>query len=172
LYHEQVGYLAPEMLVPNAISTKCDIYSYGMVLLELVGGRRNLMLVIDEESQERRSSYFPKIVREKMLHGDIMEVVDKSLININEAIKEEEVTVLTRLALWCIQENPKLRPDMKVVVEILEGRTPVDVPPESSMFVLNFLDVQPQCCISCQVREDEDALLSSNTLSISVQSGR
>jgi serine/threonine protein kinase len=172
LYHEQVGYLAPEMLVPNAISTKCDIYSYGMVLLELVGGRRNLMSVIDEESQQRRSSYFPKIVREKMLHGHIMEVVDKSIVNINEEIKEEEVTVLSRLALWCIQENPALRPDMREVVEILVGHTPVRVPPESSMFVVNFMDVQPQCCISCQAREDEGALLSSNALSISIQSGR
>lgn len=129
------------------------------------------MLVTDGENQQRRSSYFPKIVREKMLHGDIMDVVDKSLVN-NEEIKEDEVTILTRLALWCIQENPMLRPIMTEVVEMLEGRMPVHVPPESSMFVMNFLDVEPQCCISCQAREEEAALMSANTLSISIQSGR
>jgi hypothetical protein len=100
-----------------------------------------------------------------MIHGDIMDVVDEILVN-------KEVIVLTRLALWCIQENPTLRPNMIDVVDILEGRTPVHVPPETSMFVVNFLDVEPQCCISCQAREKKDALMSANALSISIQSGR
>ncbi|XP_078161355.1 putative receptor-like protein kinase At5g20050 isoform X2 [Carex rostrata] len=170
-----VGYLAPEMLVPNAISTKSDVYSYGMVLLELVGGRRNLVFVVDEETQERRNSYFPKIVREKMVQGELMEVVDKSLMK-NEEIREE-VTVLSRLALWCIQENPMLRPSMTEVVEMLEGRTPVHVPPESSMFMVNFLDVQvqPPQSSSTFARahvNHEAALMSANNLSISIQSGR
>lgn len=166
-----VGYLAPEMLVLDAISTKSDVYSYGMVLLELVGGRRNLMVVVDGESRQRRNLYFPKIVREKMMYGLIMEVVDKSLVK-SEVIREEDVTVLIRLALWCIQENPTLRPSMIEVVEMPEGRTPVHVPPESSMYVMNFLDAESQCCTSGQAREEEVAPMSANTLSISIQSGR
>jgi serine/threonine protein kinase len=169
--HGKVGYLAPEMLVPNAISTKSDIYSYGMVLFELVGGRRNLMVVVDGGSQQRRRSYFPKIVREKMMQGQLMEVVDESVAK-NEDIEEEQVTVLTRLALWCIQENPILRPGMIEVVEMLEGRIPVDVPPESPMFVVNFLDEESQSSTSYQAREEDPALMSANTLSISIQSGR
>ncbi|XP_078182127.1 putative receptor-like protein kinase At5g20050 [Carex rostrata] len=165
-----VGYLAPEMLVPNAISTKSDVYSYGMVLLELLGGRRNFMFVVDGETQQRRSSYFPQIVREKMMQGELMEVVDMSLVK-NEEISEEEVTVLCRLALWCIQENPMLRPTMTEAVEMLEGRTPVHVPPESSMFMMNFLDVQPSSIFG-RTREDEATLMSANALSISIQSGR
>ncbi|XP_078154430.1 putative receptor-like protein kinase At5g20050 [Carex rostrata] len=166
-----VGYLAPEMLVPNAISTKSDIYSYGMVLFELVGGRRNLILVMDGETPQRRNSYFPKIVRDKMMQGELMEVVDQSLIK-NEEIREEEVTILTRLALWCIQENPILRPGMTEVVEMLEGHTPVHVPPESSMFVVNFLDGDSSSGAFAQDKEDEATIMSANTLSISIQSGR
>ncbi|XP_078154432.1 putative receptor-like protein kinase At5g20050 [Carex rostrata] len=166
-----VGYLAPEMLVPNAISTKSDVYSYGMVLFELVGGRRNLILVMDGETQQRRNSYFPKIVREKMMQGELMEVVDQSLIK-NEEIREDEVTILTRLALWCIQENPILRPGMTEVVEMLEGRTPVHVPPESSMFVVNFLDGDSSSGAFARAKEDEATIMSANTLSISIQSGR
>jgi serine/threonine protein kinase len=63
----QIGYLPPEMLVPNVTSTKSDVYSYGMVLLELVGGRRNFMTVVDIESQQTQRSYFPNIVREKTM---------------------------------------------------------------------------------------------------------
>ncbi|XP_078154425.1 putative receptor-like protein kinase At5g20050 [Carex rostrata] len=167
-----VGYLAPEMLVPNAISTKSDVYSYGMVLFELVGGRRNLITVMDGETQQRRNSYFPKIVREKMMQGELMEVVDQSLIK-NEEIREEEVTILTRLALWCIQENPILRPGMTEVVEMLERRTPVHVPPESSMFVVNFLDGDTHSgAFARGDEEDEAIIMSANTLSISIQSGR
>ncbi|KAJ4802448.1 Receptor protein kinase [Rhynchospora pubera] len=164
-----IGYLAPEMLVPNAISTKSDVYSYGMVLLELIGGRRNFLLVIDKENQQRQNSYFPKIVREKMMQGKVMEVVDQSLARIEE-ISEEEVSMLVRLALWCIQGNPELRPSMTEVVEMLEGRMPVHMPPESSMYVVNFLDGERQC--STQAREDDPDLMSANTLSISIQSGR
>ena len=169
---KQVGYLPPEMLVPNAISTKSDIYSYGMVLFELVGGRRNLILVMDGETQQRRNSYFPKIVREKMMQGELMEVVDQSLITYEE-MREEEVTILTRLALWCIQENPILRPGMTEVVEMLEGRTPVHVPPESSMFVVNFLDGDSSSGAFARAdKEDETPIMSANSLSISIQSGR
>ncbi|XP_078161356.1 putative receptor-like protein kinase At5g20050 [Carex rostrata] len=106
-----VGYLPPEMMMPNAISTKSDVYSYGMVVLELIGGRRNLMILVDGETQQRRGTYFPKIVQEKMMQGELMEVVDETLSK-NEDIREEEVVILTRLALWCIQENPMLRPNM------------------------------------------------------------
>ncbi|KAJ4802449.1 Receptor protein kinase [Rhynchospora pubera] len=164
------GYLAPEMLVPHAISTKSDVYSYGMVLFELVGGRKNFMLVVDGESRQRQSSYFPQIVREKMVQGKLMEVVDESLVR-NEEIREEEVSVLVRLALWCIQGNPELRPSMTEVVEMLEGRMPVPVPPESSMFVFNFLDVEEQYSISIRAPEDEFAQIPAHTLSISIQSG-
>jgi hypothetical protein len=159
------------MLVPNAISTKADVYSYGMVLLELVGGRRNFMLVEDRESQQRRGSYFPKIAREKMMQGELMEAVDKSLVR-SEELSEEEVTVLVRLALWCIQENLELRPTMMEVVEMLEGRIPVHVPPESSMFMLNFVNMELECSMDSRAEVDEVALMSANTLSISVQSGR
>ncbi|KAJ3691241.1 hypothetical protein LUZ61_020405 [Rhynchospora tenuis] len=165
-----VGYLAPEMLVPHAISMKSDVYSYGMVLLELVGGRRNFMLVVDRESQQRQSSYFPQIVREKMMQGKLMEVVDESLAR-NEDIREEDVSILVRLALWCIQANPELRPSMTEVVEMLEGRMPVHVPPESSMLVFNFLDVEEQYSNSIRAQEAEFAQIPFHTLSVSIQSG-
>ncbi|KAJ4802451.1 Receptor protein kinase [Rhynchospora pubera] len=166
-----VGYLAPEMLVPNAISTKSDVYSYGMVLLELLGGRRNFILAMERENQQRQSMYFPATVRDRMMQDKLMEVVDESLVKIEE-IREEEVVALARVGLWCILENPMLRPNMTEVVEMLEGRKPVDVPPESSMYVMNLLESQPQSSTSTGAQEYDSALMSANNLSISIQSGR
>ncbi|KAJ1692433.1 hypothetical protein LUZ63_009131 [Rhynchospora breviuscula] len=166
-----VGYLAPEMLVPNAISTKSDVYSYGMVVLELVGGRRNFMLEMgSSDSQQRQNLYFPATVRERMMQDQLMEVVDESLVKSGE-IREEEVVALARVGLWCIQENPTLRPSMTEVVEMLEGRKPVDVPPESSMFMMNLLESQ-MSANNLSISTGESALMSANNLSISIQSGR
>ncbi|KAF3340810.1 receptor-like protein kinase [Carex littledalei] len=165
-----VGYLPPEMLVPNAISTKSDVYSYGMVLLELVGGQRNFTTVVDSERQQIHTSYFPKIVKEKMMEGKLMEVVDPCLEH--EEIREEEVMVLLRVALWCIQENPEVRPSTTEIVDMLEGRTPVPMPPESPMFVVNFLNVETQSSTCNQAQDMEVATLSAGTISISIQSGR
>lgn len=164
----QIGYLPPEMLLPDSISTKSDVYSYGMVLLELVGGRRNFMTEVDTESQQVHKSYFPKIVKEKMMEGKLMEVVDPCLQR--EEIREEEVMVLVRVALWCIQENPEVRPSTAEVVDMLEGRKPVPMPPESPMFVVKFLDLETQASTSNQTRDMEAARSYANTISISIQS--
>lgn len=158
----QAGYVPPEMLVPRAISTKSDVYSYGMVLLELVGGRRNFESTMEGEAQKRRNTYFPKIATDMMKEGKLMEVIDKSLLN-SGYVREEEVTILVRVAFWCIQENPDLRPNMNDVVDMLEGRKMVSVPPESPMFALNFLDVESNYNLSRFDGNNQDARNTGNT---------
>jgi serine/threonine protein kinase len=165
------------MLISTAISTKSDVFSYGMVLLELIGGRRNFETIVDAQTRQRKNSYFPKITREKMLEGKLMEVVDKSLAN--EQIKEEEVEVLVSVAFQCIHESPELRPSMVDVVDMLEGQLPANLPSDSPIFVANFLDVESQASTSeysfdSDVAETtnkryETALLSGNTISVRVE---
>lgn len=129
------GYFAPEWLLEAGISEKSDIYSYGMVLLEIVGGRRNVRSVM--EDGERKWSYFPKIVVGKLKEGKLMEVVDERLSAAD--VDERRVTILVNVALWCIQEKPKLRPNMARIVDMLEGRVNVDCPPETPMTLLDLL---------------------------------
>ncbi|KAJ4951679.1 hypothetical protein NE237_028511 [Protea cynaroides] len=112
------GYLAPEWLLQHGVSEKSDIFSYGMLVLEIIGGRRNVNLMKDDE--ERYWSYFPRIVCKKEKEGKLMEVVDERLLE-NGGIDEKEVKHLVDVALWCIQEDPKLRPAMARVVEMLDG---------------------------------------------------
>ncbi|CAD6263759.1 unnamed protein product [Miscanthus lutarioriparius] len=73
-----VGYLAPEWISGTPITPKIDVYSYGMVLLEIVSGKRNC---IEHSSghTEGQGDYLPVQVAHKLLHGDILSIVDANL---------------------------------------------------------------------------------------------
>ncbi|CAL5198580.1 unnamed protein product [Lathyrus oleraceus] len=135
------GYLAPEWLLERGISEKTDIYSYGMVLLELIGGRRNVSRVEDPRDKSKKKwQFFPKIVNEKLREGKLMEIVDQRLLE-SENLDENEVKRLVFIALWCIQEKPRLRPSMVEVVDMLEGRVRVEEPPGTRMILVDLLSV-------------------------------
>ncbi|KAI5320540.1 PREDICTED: G-type lectin S-receptor [Prunus dulcis] len=138
------GYLAPEWLLEHGISEKSDVYSYGMVLLEMIGGRRNISFVEKgNDRSQRKRQYFPKTVSEKMREGKLMEVVDQRLIE-SGGIDEREVKKLVLIALWCIQERARLRPSMSHVVDMLEGRVTVEEPPDTHMVVVDFLAIDEE----------------------------
>ncbi|KAK7411219.1 hypothetical protein VNO78_02651 [Psophocarpus tetragonolobus] len=135
------GYLAPEWLLEQGISDKTDIYSYGMVLLEIVGGRKNVCSVEDERAKSKRKwQYFPKIVNEKVREGKLMEIVDHRLLE-SGSVDERQVRTMVYVAMWCVQEKPRLRPSMAQVVDMLEGRMRVEMPPDTRMAVVDFLSV-------------------------------
>lgn len=141
------GYLAPEWLLERGISEKSDVYSYGMVLLEMIGGRRNAVSVVDRRNERssggKRWDYFPKILNEKMRQGKVMEVVDRRLTaeNGGGGVDEREVLRLAFVGLWCIQERARIRPTMAKVVEMLEGRVAVEEPPDTKMVVVDLLSI-------------------------------
>lgn len=135
------GYLAPEWLLEHGVSEKSDIYSYGMVLLEIIGGRRNVCPIEDPRDKTKKKwEYFPRIVNEKVRQGELMEIVDHRLVE-SGGVEEREVRRLVYVALWCIQERPRVRPSTKQVVEMLEGRARVDEPPDTRMILVDFLSV-------------------------------
>lgn len=141
------GYLAPEWLLENGISEKCDVYSFGMVLLELIGGRRNIVAIEQVQGHDKKSkkrfNYFPKVVNEKFREKDnrkLIEVVDQRLVESGD-IDQRQLTIMVCVALWCIQEIPRLRPSMNIVVEMLEGRVSADNPPDTQMLVVDLLSI-------------------------------
>ncbi|XP_076941832.1 putative receptor-like protein kinase At5g20050 [Bidens hawaiensis] len=137
------GYIAPEWLLGVGISEKSDVFSYGIVLLELVGGRRSLKAIdVDSEGNKirRRFEYFPKIVADKMRAGTIMEVVDQRMLALDD-IDENEVKKLVHVAFWCIQDKSRRRPSMTEVVKWLEGRAEVEPPPDTKMIVVDLLSI-------------------------------
>ncbi|KAH6810098.1 receptor serine/threonine kinase [Perilla frutescens var. frutescens] len=124
-----IGYIAPEVFSRNfgEVSYKSDVYSYGMLVLEMVGGRKNINR---RDVDHTSDTYFPNYIY-KQLERD----AERDLGEIVEAMSEDESQVLKRnliiVGLWCIQTNPKDRPSMTKVVEMLEGKLgSLEVPPK------------------------------------------
>ncbi|KQK18424.1 G-type lectin S-receptor-like serine/threonine-protein kinase SD2-5 [Brachypodium distachyon] len=118
------GYLAPEWITNYAISEKSDVYSYGMVLLEIISGRKNFDPV---EGSEK--AHFPSFAFKKLEEGDLREIFDAKL-KYND--KDERLEIAIKVALWCIQEDFYQRPSMSKVVQMLECVCDVPQPPTSS----------------------------------------
>uniref|UniRef100_A0A0E0DE58 Receptor-like serine/threonine-protein kinase n=1 Tax=Oryza meridionalis TaxID=40149 RepID=A0A0E0DE58_9ORYZ len=119
-----VGYLAPEWISGVPITTKVDVYSYGMVLLEIISGKRNSYASCPCGGDH--DVYFPVLVACKLLDGDMGGLVDYRL---HGGIDKKEVEKAFKVACWCIQDDEFSRPTMGGVVQILEGLVEVDMPP-------------------------------------------
>ncbi|KAJ6884729.1 hypothetical protein NC652_031666 [Populus alba x Populus x berolinensis] len=95
---------------------------YGMVLLELVSGRRNFE--VSEEINQKRFSEWAYGEFEK---GNVETIVDKRLAD--QGVDMEQVTRAVQVSFWCIQEHPSQRPTMGKVVQMLEGIVEIARPP-------------------------------------------
>ncbi|XP_024020982.1 G-type lectin S-receptor-like serine/threonine-protein kinase At2g19130 [Morus notabilis] len=116
------GYLAPEWIAGVAITSKADVYSYGMMLFEFVSGRRN-----SEQFEDGKVRFYPSLAASVVVEGgDVLSLLDSRLERNADA---EELERVCRVALWCIQDDEARRPSMSQVVQILEGITDVNLPP-------------------------------------------
>ncbi|KAI8571404.1 hypothetical protein RHMOL_Rhmol01G0117500 [Rhododendron molle] len=108
-----IGYIAPEVFSRNFgnVSYKSDIYSFGMLLLEMVGGKKNSDVIVNKSDK----IYFPEWIYIRLDSGEELG------IGIQD---EEDVKIAKKLAivgLCCIQWYPVDRPSMHVVIQMLEG---------------------------------------------------
>ncbi|CAJ2674662.1 unnamed protein product [Trifolium pratense] len=108
-----LGYMAPEVFSRNFgnVSYKSDIYSYGMLILEMVGGRKNTKTTIGEENFQ---VLYPDWIHGLLEGGDIHIPIDE----------DGDFRIAKKLAivgLWCIQWHSAHRPSMKTVVQMLQG---------------------------------------------------
>ncbi|KAG6389925.1 hypothetical protein SASPL_151400 [Salvia splendens] len=129
-----IGYIAPEVFSRNFgdVSYKSDVYSYGMLVLEMVGGRTT----VDRRDVDCTSEiYFPTYLYKQIemnveRDGDLAGALDEE--DESQRVKRNLIIV----GLWCIQTNPKDRPSMTRVVEMLEGKAieSLEVPPKPYMY--------------------------------------
>ena len=118
-----IGYIAPEVFSRNfgVVSSKSDVYSYGMMVLEIVGARKNANAAVENSSEV----YFPHWIYEHLdQNGDLLAYGVT-------AESEETVRKMILVGLWCIQTMPQNRPSMSRVIEMLGGSVnDLQVPPK------------------------------------------
>ncbi|KAK7324506.1 hypothetical protein VNO77_28108 [Canavalia gladiata] len=111
------GYMAPEYAMHGHLTEKADVYSFGILALEIVSGKSNTIHRSKDEALILLN--WAHLLKEK---GNLMELVDPKL---GSDFIEEEVMVMIKIALLCTQVTSTLRPSMSFVLSMLEGRTKV-----------------------------------------------
>ncbi|KAI3952920.1 hypothetical protein MKX01_028612 [Papaver californicum] len=116
-FQSALGYVAPELACQSIrINEKSDIYGFGVLILELVTGRRPV------EYGEDDVVVLGDHVRVLLEQGNMLDCVDPSM---NE-YPEEEVLPVLKLGLVCTSQIPSSRPSMSDVVQILQViKTPI-----------------------------------------------
>ncbi|XP_061373360.1 proline-rich receptor-like protein kinase PERK14 [Gastrolobium bilobum] len=110
-----LGYLAPEYAEDGIVSVRTDVYSYGVILLQLISGRKVGNSNNPEQQQSLRQWAEPMI--EKLaLH----ELIDSRL---GESYDTYELYLMAKAAYFCVQRKPEMRPSMGEVVRLLEGES-------------------------------------------------
>ncbi|XP_022751997.1 G-type lectin S-receptor-like serine/threonine-protein kinase LECRK3 [Durio zibethinus] len=105
------GYVAPEWHRKLPVTVKADVYSFGIVVLEIICCRRCVNWNLPEEEA---------VLEEWVYHcyqaGEL-----RKLVGDDEEVDKKQLERMVRVGLWCILDEPTLRPSMKKVLLMLEG---------------------------------------------------
>lgn len=117
-----LGYVAPEVILTGETSNETDVYSFGIVLLELLTGKRPVMFGQDED--------IVKWVKKQLQRGQISELLEPGLLELDpESSEWEEFLLGVKVGLLCTVPDPSDRPTMADIIFMLEGcRVGADIP--------------------------------------------
>lgn len=117
------GYVAPDWFRSAPISVKVDVYSFGVLLLEIICRRRN---VLDMNDNEEEKVILTDWAYDCYVDGRLEKLVENDMEVMSEITMVERFVMV---AIWCLQEDPSVRPTMKKVMLMLEGIVQVSAPP-------------------------------------------
>ncbi|MED6187400.1 hypothetical protein PIB30_076096 [Stylosanthes scabra] len=109
-----VCYVAPEYGYSGDVSEKCDVYSFGVLLLVIISGRRPLQVNGSPMSEFHRANLL-SWARHCARNGKLMELVDQSI----QSLEKDQALLCIKVALLCVLKSPARRPSMKEVVGML-----------------------------------------------------
>ncbi|KAI8005857.1 putative LRR receptor-like serine/threonine-protein kinase [Camellia lanceoleosa] len=115
-----IGYMAPEYAMRGYLTDKADVYSFGIVALEIVTGKSNTNYRPREEFVYLLDWAY--VLQEQ---GNLLSLVDS---NLGPDYPKDEVMNMLSVALLCTNISPSLRPSMSSVVSMLEGQSPIQAP--------------------------------------------
>ncbi|KAG6714140.1 hypothetical protein I3843_05G172100 [Carya illinoinensis] len=108
------GYMAPEYVMHGNLSVKADVFSFGVLVLELISGQRNNSLNLNVDAQNLLDWAY-KLYKK----GRSLELMDPTLAS---SAATEQVAMCIQLGLLCTQGDPQLRPNMRRVVVSLSKK--------------------------------------------------
>lgn len=121
------GYVAPEWHQKQAITVKADVYSFGIVLLEIVCCRRSVDWNLCED----------EAILEDWVYKCYKEGAVGSLVG-NESVDRRKLERMVMIGIWCIQYEAALRPNMNKIVLMLEGTVEIPIPPSPTSFLSSY----------------------------------
>ncbi|CAL9224442.1 unnamed protein product [Arabidopsis halleri] len=125
-----IGYIAPEVFsrMYGRVSHKSDVYSYGMLVLEMIGAKNKE--IAETATSNASSTYFPDWIYHDLEDGEHIWITGDGITREENNIAKKMILV----GLWCIQPYPSQRPLMNKVVEMMEGSLDaLEVPPKPYM---------------------------------------
>jgi len=116
------GYMSPEWILNLPITSKVDVYSYGVVLLEMITGKSAMIGILITDEEKTHNESLVTWVREKRrklseMKSLVEQIADPILGSNYDMVKLE---TLTMVALKCVEEEKDMRPNMSEVVEMLQ----------------------------------------------------
>nr|XP_028943501.1 uncharacterized protein LOC103429730 isoform X7 [Malus domestica] len=111
------GYTAPEYLQMDDLDSKLDVFSFGVVVLEIVSGERN----VRNQSKKETEVLLDRAYKANR-NGNLKSLVDKNL----STYDEREALIILKLALECTTMGASVRPEMSGVVSVLLGEKSID----------------------------------------------
>ncbi|KAF7137884.1 hypothetical protein RHSIM_Rhsim07G0117000 [Rhododendron simsii] len=115
------GYIAPEWFRYVPVTVKVDVYSFGVMLLEIICCRKSVAQEFEDEERAILTDWAYDCFRK----GTLDALVENDDVAMND-IKTLQRWVM--IAIWCIQEDPLQRPAMSTVLRMLEGYVEVPSP--------------------------------------------
>ncbi|PQM35379.1 putative receptor protein kinase ZmPK1 [Prunus yedoensis var. nudiflora] len=116
------GYLAPEWALNLPITAKVDVYSYGVLILEMVKGiRLSSWVVEDSEDQEAELTRFVRVAKKKIRCGEDQWMEDMLDPRLEGQFSRNQAAKMVEIGVSCVEEDRSKRPTMdSVVQELLE----------------------------------------------------
>ncbi|XP_051116450.1 cysteine-rich receptor-like protein kinase 2 [Andrographis paniculata] len=114
-----LGYMAPEYFAHGQLTEKVDVYSFGVLVLEIVSGKKS--------SQSKNTEYGDSLITTAWKHfqlGTIEEIIDPNLTahNYRNMKVEDEILRAFHVGLLCTQEISSLRPSMSRALQMLANK--------------------------------------------------
>ncbi|XP_043688974.1 receptor-like serine/threonine-protein kinase SD1-8 [Telopea speciosissima] len=142
------GYMSPEYAMKGIFSIKSDVFSFGVLLLEIISSKKNSVYFHEDPSLS-----LIEHVWDLWKEGRALEIVDSSMA---DSYPAHEVSKCIQVGLLCVQESASDRPTMSRVVFMLENETKIPTPNQPALILkrtLKGLESSTSETGSCSINE-------------------